>query len=258
MACHNPMVLPWQNRWYMFYRGLTFEGVVPGPENPEPDLSDRFWSDWSRKSIGVAVSDSIEGPWERCEAPILAPRPGHWDALCASNPAPCIMPDGTTYMIYKTRSSLESPFYLGMARAPHPLGPYERLGDGPILGNTRENNFEDPFLWHDGAHFHLLAKDMAGVTTGEFHAGVHAISEDALHWTPTTPLPVYSLTVQYVDGATGKLGSFERPALVFENGEPSWLIGSAADGPGGFWNASKTWIAAVPVSLDSGLLESDI
>lgn len=251
MACHNPIVVSWESRWYLFYRGQTYDGPVPGPENPEPDLSDRFWSDWKRKSIGVAVADRIEGPWTRADAPILAPREDSWDRYCNSNPAPCILPDGTTYVLYKTRSAMDGPYLLGVARAPHPLGPYERLGNGPILGTTADNNYEDPFLWHDGERFHLLAKDMSGVTTGEYHAGIHAVSDDAMNWKLTSPLPVYSLTVNYADGSTRKLGSFERPSLVFENGRPTWLIGSAGDGPGGFWNASKTWIEAVPVSLGS-------
>lgn len=249
MACHNPQVVRWNGCWWMFYRGQTFDGPIPSRLHPEPDLSDRFWADWSRKAIGVARADSLDGPWHRLSAPIVAPRADRWDRLCASNPAPCILADGTTYLIYKTRSALgNSPFLLGLARAPHPAGPYTRVGTGPILGTAKDNNFEDPFLWHDGQRFHLLAKDMSGVSTGENHAGLHAVSDDAVSWQVPVPGAAYSRRVRYEDGTQEHLGSFERPWLTFEHGRPTWLFGSAADGPGGFWNATRTWIAAVPVA----------
>ncbi|HEY0008421.1 MAG TPA: glycoside hydrolase family protein [Tepidisphaeraceae bacterium] len=250
MACHNPAIVRWRGTYYLFYRGQTFDGPVPGPDHPEPDLSQRFWDDWSRKSIGVATSNSIEGPWTRTLAPVLAPRPGEWDAHCCSNPAPVILPDGTTYLLYKTRTrQTEGPMLLGVARAPHPLGPYERLGDGPIIsGTSADRSFEDPFLWHDGRRFHLLCKDMNGHTCGEPHGGVHATSDDAVQWETAEPKLAYSRRVRQADGTEVMLGSFERPWLLIDDaGRPTHLFGSAADGPGGFWNASRTWIAVVPL-----------
>ena len=249
MACHNPAVVSWKGTWYLYYRGSTFDGPIPSPDNPEPDLSDRFWADWKRKAIGIASAPSVTGPWTRLPTPVLQPRPGQWDQFCASNPAPCILPDGTTYLIYKTRTSMDGPYLLGLARAPHPLGPFERVGDGPILSGATDNNFEDPFLWHDGKQFQLLAKDMSGKTVGERHGGVRATSRDGLNWT-VRPGLAYSRRVMWDQGHSEVLGSFERPWLLIEDGRPTWLYGSAADGPGGFWNGSRTWIHAVRVETD--------
>lgn len=40
------------------------------------------------KRIGYAVANSIWGPWERCEKPLLMPgNTGEWDDYITTNPA---------------------------------------------------------------------------------------------------------------------------------------------------------------------------
>jgi hypothetical protein len=136
------------------------------------------------------------------------------------------------------------------AAGARPLGPYEKLNDGPILTDIPDlpnPSFEDPFLWHDGELFHLLAKDMNGTTCGELDGGIHAFSEDCLHWHVTDPRLSYSRRITWDDGRTVMQGSFERPWLLIENGKPTHLFGSIADGPGGYWKSSHTWIAVLPI-----------
>lgn len=52
---------------------------------------------WNRKRIGLAVADSIEGPFIRQDQPLLEPRDcSHWDCTITTNPSVVILPDGKT------------------------------------------------------------------------------------------------------------------------------------------------------------------
>ena len=57
---------------------------------------------WNTKRIGVAISDSPLGPFERMDEPILLPRTDQWDAAIISNPAACIHEDGSVLLVYKS------------------------------------------------------------------------------------------------------------------------------------------------------------
>jgi hypothetical protein len=99
----------------------------------------------------------------------------------------------------------------------------------------------------------MIAKDMTGKITGEFHAGAHFLSDDGINWRTAKQPKAYSRTVQYSNGTTVTLGSLERPQLLLnDNGTPECLFAAAADGPGGdfeFKNAENTWNIAIPLSV---------
>ncbi|MFR6590350.1 MAG: hypothetical protein ACLURV_09765 [Gallintestinimicrobium sp.] len=102
--------------------GTTFGGPIPGPGD-EVDSS-RFTEVWNRKRIGLATAPSVFGPWTRCDEPLISPRDcSHWDCTATTNPAVAIQPDGTTYMLYKSRSFADGPLKIGVAKAPRPDGP---------------------------------------------------------------------------------------------------------------------------------------
>ena len=55
------------------------------------------------KRIGYAVANSIWGPWERCEKPLLMPgNTGEWDDYITTNPAFLKHPDGKYWLYYKS------------------------------------------------------------------------------------------------------------------------------------------------------------
>ena len=86
----------------------------------------------------------------------------------------------------------------------------------------------------------MLAKDLNGKTTGEYHSGAHFVSDDGIHWDFAGK--AYSRQVMTPDGGKITLGSLERPQLLFgKDGTPKALFAAMADGPGGFKNADNTW-----------------
>ena len=83
--------------------------------------SSRFTEVWNRKRIGLATAPSVFGPWTRCDEPLISPRDcSHWDCTATTNPAVAIQPDGTTYMLYKSRSFADGPLKIGVAKSAPP------------------------------------------------------------------------------------------------------------------------------------------
>ena len=64
---------------------------------------------------------------------------------------------------------------IGLASAPHPLGPYTRLG--PAGQNIVEHRAEDPFIYKGRLGYHIIAHDMtAGRIDSE--SGLHMFSRE--------------------------------------------------------------------------------
>jgi len=239
---HNPTVCKYNDRYLMYYIGTTYEEPVPLPEKiPETESQRAFI--YSRIKIGLAISATLEGPWERLDHPILDSRQGYWDSILVTNPAPCVLPDGKIFLYY--RSNTPNGLRIGLAVADKPEGPYCRIQNEPVMNGI---DVEDPFVWHNGDHFEMIAKDMTGIITGEVHAGAHFISNNGIDWTSVANPKAYSRTIIYTDNTQVTLGSLERPQLLFDyNGNPKCLFAAAADGSGGFNNASRTWNIAIPM-----------
>ena len=81
----------------------------------------------------LAVSKSIRGPWKRMPEPILQPRPGKWDALMTTNPAPCVNEDGSVLLVYKSTGNQQDLLRLGVARAERFDAPFRRLADDSVF-----------------------------------------------------------------------------------------------------------------------------
>jgi hypothetical protein len=168
-----------------------------------------------------------------------------------TNPAPCLLPDGSVMLAYKSVASADDPLIqYGMAGADRYDAPYSRLQDEPLIAeaDAQRISYEDAYLWRGAHGFEMLFNDMTGHFTGEDHAGAHALSADGLHWRLADAPKAYSRTVRWADGSVTTQGSFERPQLLIRDGIPTHLFAATADGPGGFWNATRTWNMVVPLS----------
>ena len=231
MSTHNTCIKEYNGKYYLYYMGTTYAGQIPGVGDSIPD--ERGQEVWNRKRIGLAVSDSINGPFVRQDKPLLDPRDcSHWDCTITTNPSVVILPNGKTYMIYKSRRGVGQPLQLGIAVADRPEGPFTRLTEEPILQFADENlHVEDPYIWYDEGRkkFCLIAKDdckngSSGIT-GEWGGGFYAESDDCIHFEIAKNPKVYSRRVTWKDGHTSVQGNLERPYLLFdESGKPTHLF----------------------------------
>ena len=248
---HNPTIHKSGDTYLLFYTGTTYEGEI-SPEQMAAGGTALYEEVWNRKRVGLATSKSVFGPWKRSDQPVLLPRPGHWDEMITSNPAPCVAPDGSIYLVYKScrdKGVRQGPFHLGLAKAKDFNSKFERLVDGPLFDFGDPSKFvEDPYLWHADGQFHIIMKDMTGAICGESHAGIYLSSEDCIHWDLSKARKAYSRNVLWDDGQRKVMGSFERPQLLIQDGVPTHLFAATADGVGGFWKASTTWNMVTPLA----------
>jgi hypothetical protein len=135
---------------------------------------------------------------------------------------------------------------IGLAAAAGIDRPFERLTEEPVLA-FGPGRVEDPYVWWNGNVYELVAKDLTGELTGEFHAGLHAWSADAVAWHLADPPKAWSRTIQWDDGHSTTMGSLERPQVLLEAGVSTHVCFAVADGPGGFRDADNTWNVVVPL-----------
>jgi hypothetical protein len=239
MMAHNPTIHRHNGTYYLFYTGSTYTRPRPmGRISPSTDAV--YKEAWDNKRIGVAMAEDPRGPWLRLDEPIISPRPGHWDAIITSNAAPVIHDDGSVTLVYKScemahpgpdtppgGKQLWEDLTIGVARAPRPQGPYERLGshDGLIHIEGARQITEDAYIWFDGGTYHMVVKTFDDAMIDEPMAGVYVVSRDAVDWYyPTDGPKAYSLDLHWEDGTTSRCQRLERPQVLLRDGVPGYLF----------------------------------
>ncbi len=171
---HNVTVRAYENRYYLYYTGNRGNGD--------------WWDHRNHQRIGVAVADSLRGPWLRLDRPVIDVSPGSWDDLCIANPSVTDTPDGRYLMVYKGVTDGPRPFgsrvLHGMATAASPAGPFEKDPKPCFQIPGAKFAFEDPFLWREGGIYRCLMKDMSGVPGSRKCATLLFESTDGVTWDP--------------------------------------------------------------------------
>lgn len=225
---HNPTIHYHDGKYVLFYVGATYSFKRPVDTIPTREM---YEDAWNRKRIGVAVSDSPLGPFERMDEPIMQPRPDNWDAAIISNPAPYIHDDGSVLLVYKSapvpypERNQNRTLQFGVARADHYTGPYERIGENNRIAFTPiDTDVEDPYIWSDGKKYYLLAKCMNDSITGEAQSGFLATSKDGVSWRIADEPLAYSKTVELDDGTSEAMKKLERPQVLLQNGKATHVF----------------------------------
>jgi len=244
-STHNPRVVKVGDRYVMYYMGSRHPFATPRLGEPLTLQDPRVIVARSNKRIGIATATRITGPWQRLDKPVFEPVPDSYYSFFTSNPAPVIAADGSVTLVFKCRrylpSRTHSGMMLGVAQAPRPEGPYTVITPEPIFGGPGQAELEDPFAWRSSRGIEMIAKDMSGKICGQSGGGIAAWSPDGKQW-HIEESPGWLRDVQWSDGTSSRLGSAERPFVLFENGRPTHLFLAVADGPGGFEHASRTWV----------------
>lgn len=168
---HNPAIVAFGGRYYLFYIGLRAD--EPGPALDAPFAA---WRETYRRiRIGVAVADAIDGDFVPMARPVIDTDVAPWPHVVTTNPAPVITPEGKVRVYYRT-PRVEGDRVrnvLAIAEADHPLGPYRAVKREPMLPASM--HLEDPFVWHDGRRYQAIAKDLDGNLAGVWRRGAFAI-----------------------------------------------------------------------------------
>lgn len=224
-TCHNPTIHQWNGRYYLLYMGNS-----NGRTNT--------------KRIGLAVADSLNGPWERHDKPLVeVGKEGAWDDHCTTNPALVFHPNGEFWLYYKSWNSIEyenapkgtirGNRKYGLAIAKSIEGPYEKYNSNPVidfssLGNNKQ--LEDAYVWMEDGKFKLIARDMGFF---DHKKGLLFESNDGIHW--YEPQIAYGGVPDYEEEPPApshlkRYGRLERPQLLMKNGKPDYLFTTSQGG----------------------------
>ncbi len=254
MCTHNPRIVKYKDQYLLYYFGTTYDFEKPTPKDPK--VSGGNWvKAWRNKRIGVAISNSINGPWKRLDKPVIEPRKGHWDASITSNPSPVVNnKTGEILLMYKSSADTSNaPLLLGVSKAYKPEGPYERLSEKPILMFETDANehidLEDPYVWWNGEKYEAIIKDRSGIICGEEGGGVHCWSKDGEKWQLFDNPKAYSRSIKWDDGTTSYQNHFERPFLLIEDGVPTHFFAATGNGDRP-WSFDKTWNMVIPLNTN--------
>lgn len=225
---HNANAFFHNGNYYLYYMGNFGDGKnYPMHRN--------------HQRIGVAIASNPAGPWKRFDAPIvdITDDKKSFDSLCVTNPAACMRPDGGVVLVYKAVQYIEGKemggnVRYGVAMADKPEGPYIRK-PGRIFEAEKPGKHwmvaEDPFIWFSkkyGNRYYAVTRDVVGTFTGSSGGICLFQSEDGLNWKPASQPKVLESRFALEGGSLSK-SNIERPALLIENGEPTYLFG-ATDG----------------------------
>ena len=124
----TPNILAAEGKYYLFYTG-TSQMFAKKPFNPD-------------SKIGLAVSDSPDGPWKKVEAnPVItnSSTKEDFDSHLVDD-ACLIVRDGKYWCYYKGRQLGKSPKFtkMGVAVADKPEGPYIKHEANPVIHGNHE------------------------------------------------------------------------------------------------------------------------
>ncbi|MFT6809467.1 MAG: alpha-L-fucosidase [Saprospiraceae bacterium] len=242
ITAHNPKIKYFEGQYYIYYistnlgeqdyneKDLTNLAGMGGLENKD------------RKSLrtnqrtGVAVANSLNGPWTRMEKPLIEPE-GPITTLTV-NPAIEMGEDGKYYLIIKGDKPNEKRFIRNQAIAisDSPMGPFE-IQEKAVIDDL---DTEDVSMWYDSerkrfyATFH--AHDFIGMIT----------SENGTDWKKSNEYVLMPKSIALADGSDLIPDRMERPFIYIENGQPKVLSLAVKKG-------DESYTVFIPIKEESEL-----
>lgn len=206
---HNPTIHEIGNQFVLFYIGSNF-------------IKGDGWPPFHR-TIGYATAESINGPWLRCDEPIIRQE--------SNNPAIYVENNGSIKMMFRgadlrvfmaTSDSFKESFTIANCN----VWPKSRL--------------EDFYLFKLNGLYHCICEDNVGQVSGHVRWGVHLYSIDGIReWKECNPLIVYNHEIKYDDETVQHFIRRERPQLLITEGKITHLINGVYDGKDSWCQAQK-------------------
>lgn len=241
-SIHNPSVYQVGEKYVLLYMGsdgsnlgVTLEELM---SMEREEYLPYFHKLVATKQVGMAIADSLYGPWKRVGDGPVVPSGGDgcWDNHCTSNPAFTVTPEGKYRIYYKgwdktTAKAFNGNRKYGFAQSDHLEGPYIKYQGNPVIDLSYKNErtqCEDAYVWREDGKYKAIMRGM-GYYNHEY--GLYMESEDGIDW--SEPLIAYLDAAQYFDEpklGMDREGRFERPQLLIKDGKPEYLFGAYVGG----------------------------
>lgn len=225
ITAHNPKIKYFEGKYYLYYIATNL-GENEISESQLLEMVKEGRSHPNRQAIrnnqrtGVAVSNSINGPWKRADQPLIEPS-GPITTLTV-NPAIERGKDGKYYLIVKGDKPNEKRFIRNqvVAVSNSPLGPF-KIQYKPVIDYL---DTEDVSMWYDAERDRFY---------GVFHT--HGFigmvtSHDGIEWKKANEYVLMPKTLTMTNGKIIKPDRLERPFIYTENGKPTVLSVAVKEG----------------------------
>lgn len=218
ITAHNPKIKYFRGKFYLYYIS-TNNGIEKISESELIETAQTGYNHPNWKTLrtnqrtGVAVSDSIHGPWKRLDRPLIEPS-GPITTLTV-NPAIDRGSDGNYYLIVKGDKPNDTNFVRNQAIAisDSPTGPFV-MQEKPVIDYM---DTEDMSIWFDATRERFY---------GVFHAHTYIgliTSKDGINWGKAKHHVLMEKRIRLKDGSTIEPDRMERPSIFTENGKPTTL-----------------------------------
>lgn len=223
ITAHNPKIKHFEGKYYLYYCSTNIGNKkITEAELAETAKTGYEHPNWKilrpNQRSGVAISASVNGPWERMDRPLLDPSLPI--ATLAVNPAVERSRNGKYYLIVKGDKPGATGFVRSqaVASAPSPVGPFQMHKKAVI----DDIDTEDMSLFYANKRFYGVfhAHDFIGMIT----------SEDGLNWKKANDPVLMTKRIKMQDGSILELERLERPSIYTENGKPHTLSLAAKQG----------------------------
>ncbi|WMI66201.1 glycoside hydrolase family protein [Aestuariibaculum sp. YM273] len=218
ITAHNPKIKYFNGKYYLYYVGTNLgDKTFTEEELIETAHTGYSHPNWKilrpNQRVGVAVSNSVNGPWKRFDKPLIEPS-GPITTLTV-NPAITKGKDDNYYLIVKGDKPNEKRFIRNQAMAisKSPTGPFE-IQEKPVIDYI---DTEDMSMWYDE-----IRDRFYGVFHAEGFIGM-VTSADGIHWEKAINYELMAKKVKQADGSLLIPGRLERPFIYQENGSPKVL-----------------------------------
>jgi len=239
ITVHNPKIKHFNGKYYLYYCSTN----MGDKEYTEEDLIETARAGGSHPNwkilrpnqrTGVAISNSINGPWTRMDQPLIEPS-GPITTLTV-NPAITQGKDGKYYLIVKGDKPGETMFVRNQAIAvsDSPTGPF-KMQPKPVIDYL---DTEDMSMWYDFKRDYFYAVFHAHTFIGMVS------SPDGINWKKATEYVLTPKKLALADGTAIEPERLERPFIYQEDGDPMVLSMAVKKG-------DDSYIVFVPVKEES-------
>ncbi|MGC6455162.1 MAG: glycoside hydrolase family protein [Coraliomargaritaceae bacterium] len=235
-SIHNPTVYKMGDKFVLLYMGSTGRDLGVSLEEvmamTKEEYMPYYYQLTATKRVGMAIADSLDGPWERVgnQPMVMAGESGDWDDRVTSNPAFIKHADGRYWLYYKgwdyaSHEAVHGNRRYGISMSDNLTGPYKKYEGNPVVDFSPIDprvQCEDAYVWQEDNQYHMIVRDM-GFYNHEYGLMMH--SSDGIHW--GEPEIAFKDAPHYFDEKMPGLdrqGRFERPQILMKDGRPDYLF----------------------------------